>query len=128
MSENPTADGLTAEDAKLITLARGARERIQAPTGVAVRDDMGRTYAAADAVMPSVTVPALTLVLGQAWISGGRHLEAVVIVLVDTESNPDIDFVFDMARDGTEIIRCAADGTVLDSTTVAQLRPPTSRP
>jgi len=43
-----TPDGaLPAEDAKLVTLARGARGRAAAAEGAAVRDEDGRTYAAA---------------------------------------------------------------------------------
>ena len=38
---------LDAEDAKLVTLARGAMGRAEAGSGAAVRDQDGRTYAGA---------------------------------------------------------------------------------
>ena len=38
---------LSAEDAKLVTLARSARARTAAAQGAAVRDTDGRTYVAA---------------------------------------------------------------------------------
>ena len=38
---------LSAEDAKLVTLARATRARARAAEGAAVRDLDGRTYAAA---------------------------------------------------------------------------------
>jgi hypothetical protein len=55
------ADGtLGAEDAKLVTLARGARARIAAADGAAVRDQDGRTYAAATVALPSLSLSALS--------------------------------------------------------------------
>ena len=42
------------EDLKLVTLARSARARNGAPEGAAVRDDMGRTYAASTVDLPSL--------------------------------------------------------------------------
>jgi hypothetical protein len=55
----PAADTtLSAEDAKLVTLARGARARIGAVEGAAVRDSDGRTYAGANVVLPSLSVTA----------------------------------------------------------------------
>ena len=47
MSATPDGDASTAEDAKLVTLARSARARVGGAEGAAVRDDIGRTYAAA---------------------------------------------------------------------------------
>ncbi len=44
---------LTAEDAKLVTLARSARARVGAAEGAAVRDQDGRTYAAATVALPT---------------------------------------------------------------------------
>ena len=53
---------LSAEDAKLVTLARTTRVRTGAAQGAAVRDQDGRTYAAA-----SVSLTALTLSAGSQW-------------------------------------------------------------
>ena len=74
------ATGLSAEDAKLITLARGARGRVGSARGAAVRDETGRTYAAADVTLPSLALTALQLAVAQAVAAGARGAEAAVIV------------------------------------------------
>lgn len=74
---------LSAEDAKLITLARGARGRVGAQTGAAVRDDTGRTYSGADVVLPSLELTALQLAVAQAVAAGARGLEAAAVVGVE---------------------------------------------
>ena len=77
----PTAEGeLTAEDAKLVTLARGARARVGAVEGAAVRDQDGRTYAAATVVLPSLSVTALQLAVAAAVAAGATKLEAAAVV------------------------------------------------
>ena len=45
--DNSTVVELDAEDAKLLTLARGARGRVGAAVGAALRDETGRTYSGA---------------------------------------------------------------------------------
>lgn len=77
----PAAEGvLTAEDAKLVTLARGARARVGAVEGAAVRDQDGRTYAAATVVLPSLSVTALQLAVASAVAAGATKLEAAAVV------------------------------------------------
>ena len=77
----PAAEGeLTAEDAKLVTLARGARARVGAVEGAAVRDQDGRTYAAATVVLPSLSVTALQLAVASAAAAGATKLEAAAVV------------------------------------------------
>lgn len=77
----PAAEGeLTAEDAKLVTLARGARARVGAVEGAAVRDQDGRTYAAATVVLPSLAVTALQLAVASAVAAGATKLEAAAVV------------------------------------------------
>jgi hypothetical protein len=78
----PGTDGtpLTAEDAKLVTLARSARARVGAVEGAAVRDQDGRTYAAASVALPSLAVTALQLAVAQAAASGATKLEAAAVV------------------------------------------------
>ena len=49
------------EDEKIITLARSARARVAAAEGAAVRDETGRTYAAAAVNLPSLRLSALRL-------------------------------------------------------------------
>jgi hypothetical protein len=77
----PAAEGeLTAEDAKLVTLARGARARVGAVEGAAVRDQDGRTYAAATVILPSLAVTALQLAVASAVAAGATKLEAAAVV------------------------------------------------
>jgi cytidine deaminase len=83
---------LSDEDAKLVTLARGARLRAYAPhtgvtAGAAVRDTDGRTYAAAtvENADPALTTSALRAALVAAASSGARSFEAAVVV---SESDP----------------------------------------
>jgi hypothetical protein len=71
---------LTAEDAKLVTLARSARARIGAGEGAAVRDGDGRTYAAATVTLPSLTLTALQLAVANAVAAGAAKLEAAAVV------------------------------------------------
>jgi cytidine deaminase len=71
---------LDAEDAKLVTLARSARARTGALEGAAIRDDIGRTYAAATVTLPSLTLTALQAAVAAAVSSGVQRLEAAVVV------------------------------------------------
>ncbi|WIM97748.1 cytidine deaminase [Actinoplanes oblitus] len=71
---------LSAEDAKLVTLARSSRARVGAAEGAAVRDQDGRTYAAASVTLPSLTVTALQLAVAQAAASGATTIEAAAVV------------------------------------------------
>ena len=75
-----TADGLAPEDAKLVTLARAARVRSRAAEGAAVRDDIGRTYAAAGVDLPSLQLSALQAAVAAAVSSGADRLEAAAVV------------------------------------------------
>ena len=104
---------LDAEDAKLVTLARGARGRIGAPTGAALRDETGRTYSSADVALPSVRISALVLVVAQAAASGARGIEAAVIV-GGTPSDDDVLAVRDLGGVDVPVIVCAPDGSVTD--------------
>lgn len=64
---------------KLVTLARGARGRIGAAEGAALRDELGRTYAAAAVDRGSVTLTAIELTVATAISSGATGIEAVVL-------------------------------------------------
>jgi len=75
-----TTGELTAEDAKLVTLARGARARVGAAEGAAVRDQDGRTYAAASVGLPSLSITALQLAVASAAAAGATLLEAAAVV------------------------------------------------
>jgi hypothetical protein len=71
---------LEAEDLKLVTLARAARARIGAIEGAAVRDQDGRTYAAATVALPSLGLSALQAAVAAAVAAGARSLEAAAVV------------------------------------------------
>lgn len=70
----------SAEDRKLVTLARATRARTGAAEGAAVRDLDGRTYAAATVDLPSLQVSAIGVCVAMAVASGAKGLEAVVVL------------------------------------------------
>ena len=71
---------LSAEDNKLLVLARATRARTGAPQSAAVRDLDGRTYAAASVSLPSLEVSALGVCIAMAVSSGSKGLEAAVVM------------------------------------------------
>jgi hypothetical protein len=76
----PAPAELSAEDAKLVTLARSARARIGALEGAAVRDGDGRTYTGVTVNLPSFALGALQLAVASAVAAGATHLEAAALV------------------------------------------------
>lgn len=78
------AADLSAEDAKLVTLARATRARTRAAEGAAVRDVDGRTYAGASVRLAHLELSALEVCVAMAISSGSSGLEAAV-VLTDGE-------------------------------------------
>ena len=78
---------LQPEDAKIITLARSARARAGAAEGAAVRDETGRTYAAATVELPSLRLSAVQVAVAMAASSGATELEAAAVV-TDGEPTP----------------------------------------
>jgi hypothetical protein len=84
------ASELSAEDRKLVTLARATRARTGAAEGAAVRDADGRTYAAATVDLASLQVSALGACVAMAVASGAKGLEAAV-VLTGAEALADAD-------------------------------------
>ena len=81
---------MDAEDDKLVTLARSARARTGAAEGAAVRDDIGRTYAAATVVLPGLALSALQAAVAAAASSGVTTLEAAVVVTGDSDVPRDV--------------------------------------
>jgi hypothetical protein len=111
---SPAADALTAEDAKLVTLARGARGRVGAAEGAAVRDETGRTYSGATVSLASLGISALQLAVAQAAASGARGLEAAVVVRRGLDlADADVDAVRDLGGAGVTVHVVAPDGSVL---------------
>jgi hypothetical protein len=100
------------EDLKIITLARAARARVSAAEGAAVRDETGRTYAAAAVALPSLRLSALHLAVAMAVSSGAASLEAAVLVNDGAGPDPtDLAAVRDAGPDAM-IFHAAPDGTV----------------
>jgi hypothetical protein len=114
----PAADTtLSAEDAKLVTLARGARARIGAVEGAAVRDQDGRTYAGANVVLPSLSVTALQLAVAAAVAAGATRLEAAAVVTeASTLDGAGHAAVRDLAADAPVHV-AAPDGSLLGTVT-----------
>ncbi|PKH42814.1 hypothetical protein SAMN05192575_10363 [Nocardioides alpinus] len=71
---------LSAEDAKLVTLARSTRARTRAAEGAAVRDLDGRTYAGASVRVAHLDLTALEVCVAMAIASGSTGLEAAVVL------------------------------------------------
>jgi hypothetical protein len=103
---------LGPEDLKIITLARAARARVAAAEGAAVRDETGRTYAAAAVALPSLRLSALHLAVAMAVSSGAARLEAAAVVTDGGEPDPaDLAAVRDAGPEAV-VFQAAPDGTV----------------
>ena len=112
-----TGAALSAEDQKLVTLARSSRARVGALEGAAVRVQGGRTYAAASVALPSLAVTALQLAVASAVAAGARLLEAAAIV---TEASSLDGAGHAAVRDlgaGAPIHVAAPDGSLLGTVT-----------
>jgi hypothetical protein len=88
---------LSAEDQKLVTLARATMARTRAREGGAVRDLDGRTYAAASVSLDSLTLTALEVCVAMALSSGAQGIEAAVRLGGDGE--PDLRAVHELGGD-----------------------------
>jgi hypothetical protein len=100
------------EDLKIIALARSARARVMAAEGAAVRDETGRTYAAAAVALPSLRLSALHLAVAMAASSGADSLEAAALVNDGDGPDPaDLAAVRDLGPDAV-VFHAAPDGTV----------------
>lgn len=108
-----TTEPLSDEDAKLVTLARGARGRVGVARGAAVRDETGRTYSAADVTLPSLEISALQLAVAQAVAAGARGAEAAVVVADDPADDGGRRALADLGGPDVIVHLCAPDGAVL---------------
>jgi hypothetical protein len=100
------------EDLKIISLARSARARVMAAEGAAVRDETGRTYAAAAVALPSLRLSALHLAVAMAVSSGAGSLEAAALVSDGDGPDPaDLLAVRDLGPDAV-VFHAAPDGTL----------------
>ena len=109
---------LSAEDAKLVTLARATRARTGAAEGAAVRDADGRTYAAATVDLPSLQVSALGVCVAMAVASGARGLEAAVLLTdADEVADADLAALRELGGDDVLVHRGDARGAIAHSRT-----------
>jgi len=100
------------EDLKIISLARAARARVAAAEGAAVRDETGRTYAAAAVKLPSLRLSALHLAVAMAVSSGAASLEAAALVSDSPGPDPaDLAVVRDLGP-AAIVFYAAPDGTI----------------
>jgi len=96
---------LSAEDNKLVVLARATRARTRAAEGAAVRDTDGRTYAGATVDLPSLQLTAVQVCIGMAVASGSRGLEAVVVLGESPElAAPDAAAIEDFAGAAVSVL------------------------
>ncbi|MCB0915853.1 MAG: cytidine deaminase [Actinobacteria bacterium] len=110
---------MNAEDAKLITLARGARGRVGAHAGAAVRDDTGRSYSGADVVLPSLSLTALQLAVAAAVAAGARGIEGAAIVSVSPEaSRHELAALREAGGAGITVLLADPSGTVVGNESV----------
>ncbi|MGN9837977.1 cytidine deaminase [Nonomuraea sp. H19] len=101
---------LDPEDSKIITLARATRARNGTAEGAAVRDETGRTYAATNVALDSLTLSAVQVAVAMAISSGARSLEAVALV---TGGEPSADDAAVAAELGVKSLLVAGpDGTL----------------
>ena len=103
---------LSAEDTKLVTLARAARARTRSAEGAAVRDTDGRTYAACTVALDTVELTALQLAVAMALSSGVKGLEAAAVV-TDGEA-PDVHVVRHFAGANIPVVVALGTGEVRD--------------
>lgn len=109
---------LSAEDSKLITLARATRARTGAAEGAAVRDNDGRTYAAATVALPSLAISAIGVCVAMAVASGSKGLEAVVVLTdAGTAADADLAAVRDFSGSGVPVLVGDPRGTLGGSVT-----------
>ena len=106
----------SAEDDKLATLAKGARSRIQANTGAAVRDTTGRTYASAEVARENLILSAVQLAVGQAVASGAVGIEAVVVFGDSDQLDlQDIEIVRSIGGIGVPVHHLGTSGELVSS-------------
>jgi hypothetical protein len=107
---------LSAEDSKLVTLARATRARTGAAEGAAVRDTDGRTYAAATVDLPSLQVSAAGVCVAMAVASGSKGLEAaVVLTTADAVEDADLAALRDLGGSGVVVHRGDPRGVVAET-------------
>lgn len=108
-----------AEDDKLAVLAKGARSRVQALLGAALRDETGRTYASAAVEVGSLSLSAVEMVVAQAVASGSTGVESIVISPRNefNISDSDMELVRTFGGTGIQVYVVDESGKPVDSRT-----------
>ena len=116
----PPADRLSAEDAKLVTLARATRLRARAAEGAAVRDSDGRTYAAATVDLPSLNLSAVQACVAMVVAGGSSGLDAAVVLTEAPEvTEPDLATLRDLGGPDLTIHLCNPAGVLRQTGTAS---------
>ncbi|MGA7688664.1 MAG: cytidine deaminase [Jiangellales bacterium] len=104
---------LHPEDAKIVTLARAARARTGAPSGAAVRDTDGRTYAAAAVTLSSLPLSSMQAAVAMAASAGAQGLEAAVTD-AGVVHEADMAALRELGGVGVPVLLVDARGTLVD--------------
>lgn len=107
-----TPADLSAEDAKLVVLARATKARTGAAEGAALRDLDGRTYASATLDLPSLRVSALAGCLAMAASSGAKGVEAAVVLGDGVLADADQAALTEFAGAGVPVHLGGASGAI----------------
>jgi hypothetical protein len=102
------------EDTKIITLARSALARTQAPQGACLRDTDGRTYAGATVQLDHLRLSAIQVVVAMAVSSGAQGVEAVAVSGQHGPDADDLAAVGDLPGSGVAVWVTDPRGAVLD--------------
>ena len=108
---------LTAEDAKLVVLARATKARTGAVEGAALRDQDGRTYASATLSLRSLHVSALAGCLAMAASSGAKGVEAAVVLGASELSAADQEALTEFAGSDVPVHLGGANGAITATVT-----------
>ncbi len=100
---------LSAEDQKLITLAKGARARIGSVAAACVRDTDGRTYSGASVSYADKTFSAIDLAIASAIAAGAKKLEAICVLGDET---PNLDEIKSVLIENGLVFVCDAQGSL----------------
>ncbi len=105
---------MSEEDLKLITLARGARGRVGAAAGAAIRDETGRSYASANVALDNLRLSALQLVVATAVAAGAKGCELAVVLAEDGLPDPaGLAALRDFAGHDVTVLGCTPSGSVV---------------
>ncbi|WP_072688381.1 cytidine deaminase [Rhodococcus marinonascens] len=103
---------LSAEDAKLVVLARGAFGRTGSGQGAAIRDLDGRTYSAGAVALKLLSLTALQATISAAVSSGAEGFEAAVVIGASTD-DPGIAALHEVSAQAV-VVFAQADGSVIE--------------